>query len=352
MIKRQIKTNLMKKLETFKIMALGEAVKTPILLIGPPGVAKTQAVIDFARASLGTLKGDDLFLLETDEGTRSNAVKGNVDLEMLTTQNKYKVDSPVTRAKVVVINEIDKGSASLRNSLLGIMNEKVLFNGKEKVPCKWSNFIATCNEIPDDEIGSPFWDRFLITHEVKRLSPSDMLKYYSKGGKAFSQKHDIQLPEQSDIDSISLDPKKLKKAIDLIYNNLSDRALSFLPTLIKNVMCVWNFDQDNAFVKTAELLAGKEVAKNLAKTLVPDEIKNVYDMIDMIGSSSNHEEYNKNYDKLEALTKVALSAGVLTKDVEENIKSRLTEEEDKLSFLIKNDEVYDDLNNQLNDLLS
>lgn len=113
-------------------MALGEAIQTPILLIGPPGVAKTAAVIDFAKASLGKLKGEDLFLLETDEGTKSNAIKGNVDLEALTTENKYKVDSPVTRAKVVVVNEIDKASASLRNSLLGIMNERVLFNGKEK----------------------------------------------------------------------------------------------------------------------------------------------------------------------------------------------------------------------------
>ena len=189
MITRKINTNLMKKLETFKVMALGEAIQTPILLIGPPGVAKTAAVIDFAKASLGKLKGEDLFLLETDEGTKSNAIKGNVDLQALTTENVYKVDSPVTRAKVVVVNEIDKASASLRNSLLGVMNERVLFNGKEKLPCKWTNFIATCNEIPDDESDSPFWDRFLITHDVKRLSPADMMKYYNKGGKTFRQNH-------------------------------------------------------------------------------------------------------------------------------------------------------------------
>ena len=182
MITRTINTNLMKKLETFKVMALGEAINTPILLIGPPGVAKTAAVIDFAKASLGRLKGDDLFLLETDEGTKSTAVKGNIDMEELVTNNKYQLDSPVTTAKVVVINEIDKASASLRNSLLGIMNERVLFNGKQKVPCQWTNFIATCNSIPEDEVDSPFWDRFLITHEVNRLSPSDMLNYYAKGG--------------------------------------------------------------------------------------------------------------------------------------------------------------------------
>ena len=333
MINRTITTNLMKKEETFRVMALGEAVKTPILLIGPPGVAKTAAVIDFAKASLGKLGSSDLFLLETDEGTRSNAVKGNVDLEALTTTNKYQINSPITSAKVVVINEIDKASASLRNSLLGIMNEKVLFNGTEKVPCQWKNFIATCNEIPDDEKDSPFWDRFLITHEVNRMSQSDMLNYYSKGGKSFMQQQDISMPEQTDIDAITLDPDKLKKVLDVAHSHLSDRALSFLPVLVKNVMCVWGMNQDRGLVKTAELLVGKAVAKELAKTLVPKEVRALYDVIDAIGECMSTEEYNAKYDKLELAYGEASKGGFITKQDEIDLQSRIAEEEAKLDFL-------------------
>tara|TARA_R100000541_G_scaffold21346_1_gene31284 strand:- start:21575 stop:22609 length:1035 start_codon:yes stop_codon:yes gene_type:complete len=338
MIKRKVTTNLMKKLETFKVMALGEAVNTPILLIGPPGVAKTAAVIDFAKASLGTLGNEDLFLLETDEGTRSNAVKGNVDLEELTTNNKYKVDSPVTKAKVVVINEIDKASASLRNSLLGIMNEKILFNGKEKIDCVWNNFIATCNEIPDDEKDSPFWDRFLITHEVGRLSRTDMMNYYSKGGKDFSQNHNIVLPEQADLDAITLNPDKLKKVLDISHNELSDRALSFLPTLVKNVMCVWSMSEDRGLVKTTELLVGKQIARALAKTLVPVEVRALYDLIDSIGQCVDHSEYNKQYDKLELAYGKASASGMLSKQDEEDLQGKVAEEESKLDFLKSDDD--------------
>ena len=342
MITRKINTNLMKKLETFKVMALGEAIKTPILLIGPPGVAKTAAVVDFAKASLGKLKGEDLFLLETDEGTKSNAIKGNVDLEALTTENKYKVDSPVTRAKVVVVNEIDKASASLRNSLLGIMNERVLFNGKEKLPCKWNNFIATCNEIPDDEKDSPFWDRFLITHDVKRLSPADMMKYYNKGGKTFRQNHNITMPEQADIDAITLDPVKLKTVLDEMHSSLSDRALSFLPILIKNVMCVWGFDESRGMIKTAELLVGKTAAKNLAKNLVPAPVRAVYDAIDTIGMCVSPSDYNEAYDKFEKMFVAAEKMNLLTDSDKEQMKARMTEEESKLEFL-KEDTVNEDV---------
>ena len=337
MITRTISTNLMKKEETFRVMALGEAVNTPILLIGPPGVAKTAAVIDFAKASLGKLGGADLFLLETDEGTKSTAVKGNIDLEALTTTNKYKINSPVTKAKVVVINEIDKASASLRNSLLGIMNEKVLFNGTEKIPCQWDNFIATCNEIPDDEVDSPFWDRFLITHEVTRLSQSDMLKYYAKGGKAFSQQQSITMPEKTDIDAIKLTQAKLQKVLNVCHKDLSDRALSFLPVLVKNVMCVWGMNEDRGLVKTAELLVGKAVAKELAKTLVAKEIREIYDIIDAIGQTLNNEDYNRQYDKLEMAYGEANAKKLLLPSDEDDLKKRLAEEESKLSFL-KDDE--------------
>lgn len=338
MITRTINTNLMKKLETFRVMALGEAVNTPILLIGPPGVAKTASVIDFAKASLGKLSGEDLFLLETDEGTKSTAVKGNIDMEKLTTENKFQMNSPVTKAKVVVVNEIDKASASLRNSLLGIMNERVLFNGSEKIPCQWTNFIATCNSIPEDEVDSPFWDRFLITHEVTRLSPADMLKYYAQGGKAFSQNHDINMPEEADINSIELNPGKLKKVLDISHAELSDRALSFLPTLVKNVMCVWGMNEDRGLVKTTELLVGKSVAKELAKTLVPKEVRALYDIIDAIGQCVSNDEYNKQYDRLELAYAEASKLNLLSKADEEDLQQRIANEESKLDFLNSDDE--------------
>jgi len=348
MIKKTINTNLMKKQETFKVMALGEAMRTPILLIGPPGVAKTAAVIDFATASLGALADNDLFLLETDEGTRSNAVKGNIDLAALTTTNVYKVDSPITRAKVVVINEIDKASPSLRNSLLGIMNERILFNGTEKIDCVWNNFIATCNEIPDDEKDSPFWDRFLITHKVNRLSQSDMLNYYSKGGKSFRQNHNINLPEEADIVSITLNPDKLKKVLDVCHKDLSDRALSFLPLLVKNVMCVWGMNEDRGLVKTTELLIDKSTANKLAKTLVPKEVRDLYDIIDGIGQCVSDSEYNKQYDRLEIAYANASKSGHISKNDAADLQEKIAQEESKLEFLKTADddaEVLNTINN-------
>jgi hypothetical protein len=344
-IKRTITTNLMKKQETFKVMALGEALRTPVLLIGVPGVAKTHAVMDYAKASVSNLQDDDIFLLETDDGTRSTAVKGNIDLEELTTNQKYKVKAPITSSKIVIINEIDKASASLRNSLLGVMNERVLFNGNEKVPCIWSNFIATCNKIPEDEVDSPFWDRFLVTLKVNRLNQNDIMNYYAKGGKSHTQNHHISLPEDADIAAISLDNNRMKKLLDIIYSKLSDRSLSYLPQIIKNVMVIWNMTEQRAMVKTVELLVSKQEAAKVSKVLVPKEMRELLDQIDMIGTTVNHTEYDKVFDKVDLKFNALKSAGKLSQDDIEDIKKLVAEQESRLAFLESEADVAD-LNTQ------
>ena len=53
---RIINTNLYGKEEMFKIIALGEATRLPVLLVGPPGVAKTAVLMDYAASMYGENK--------------------------------------------------------------------------------------------------------------------------------------------------------------------------------------------------------------------------------------------------------------------------------------------------------
>lgn len=340
-----IKTNLIKKGEVFKIMALAESLSTPVLLIGDPGTGKTATVIDYAKASQGgKMNSEDVFVLETDEGTRSGAVKGMMDLEKLTTENKYVVKSPITKAKFVVINEVDKASAGLRNSLLGIMNEKILFNGSEQVPCQWKTFVATCNKIPDDEIDSPFWDRFLITFKVDRLRQSELLEYYAKGGKKATFGYKTNLPTQEEIDAIVIPAKSMKKVMNLAYSKLSDRSLSFVPTLAQHVACVWGYNANKALVKSVELLLSKEDANVLAKHLVPKELRELYDKIDLISTMSNYESYRSLLEQINNMGEALKKAGKLSEEEEQDIERQAEEKSAELDFLIDDEDVMESAN--------
>ena len=73
-----VKTSLIGRLDTFKVVAVAHATEYPILLVGVPGTGKTNLVLDYAESlnpGVDILKSDKVFILETDEGTRSAEIK-------------------------------------------------------------------------------------------------------------------------------------------------------------------------------------------------------------------------------------------------------------------------------------
>jgi hypothetical protein len=306
---RTFETSLMGKEEVFRLLSLAEALRLGILLVGPPGTAKTKIVTDYTKgmfdltdpAQIQHFNNEGVFMLETDEGTKSSEIKGVVNLEKLVTENKYEIDSHITKADTIIINEVDKASSALRNALLGIMNERILFNGKDKVPCNWKVFVATCNEIPKDEIGSPFWDRFQLKMTVNRLAAGDLVKYYKGGDKNYRTKIKINVPTDAQIDAVQVAPDKLEKFINVAYKACSDRTLSFVPRMARAISLVYNCSVDKALIKTCELLVDKSTAERLSKELLSPEKRAVMDKVDMISGMTNENQIERAMEEIEKM---------------------------------------------------
>jgi hypothetical protein len=256
---------------------------------------------------------EGVFMLETDEGTKSSEIKGVVNLEKLVIENKYEIDSHITRADTIIINEVDKASSALRNSLLGIMNERVLFNGKDKIRCNWKLFVATCNEIPKDEIGNPFWDRFLLKITVNRLQAGELIKYYKNGAKNYKTKIKVNVPTPEQIAKVMIPADKLEKFIDVAYKACSDRTLSNVPMMAQAVSLIYNCSVDKALIKTCELLVDKGTAEKLSKALLSAEKRAVMDKVDMIQSMTNETQIEKAMEDIEKMVGNYAAQGKLTK---------------------------------------
>jgi MoxR-like ATPase len=330
-----IDTSLINKEEVFKMIGLAQATGLPLLLIGDPGVGKTKTVIDYAKAFL--MQGvdqtdsvavsnakktfmDKIYILETDEGTKSSEVKGMPDLEELFTHNRYTLHAPITEAEVVIINEVDKASSAIRNSLLGIMNERFLFNGKNKVPCKWKIFIATCNEIPKDEIGSPFWDRFILKTTVGRISHGEMVKYFDKGGKNYKETIKIGIPTKAEINSTTIPTTKLEKYLEVAYTKSTDRTLTFVPDLTKAVTYVWDISVDKALVKVAEMMIGKDASSELNNKIMSPELKALLTKATMLQSLNSQEEVDQALEEIETMIVGYAAKGQLDETQVDEIK--------------------------------
>ena len=324
---RTIDTSLINKEEVFKMLALAEATGLPCLLVGQPGVAKTKTIIDYAKAWLnrdGNMSAEDfankIYILETDEGTKASEIKGMPDLGKLFTDNKYELNTPIADAEIVIINEVDKASSGIRNAMLGVMNEKFLFNGKHKIPCKWKLFVATCNEIPKDEIGSPFWDRFMLKMTVNRVSAGELAKYFSKGARNYREKFSIGVPNKQEIESLEVPPNKLEKYLEVGYQHSSDRTLTFVPSLTKAVSYIWDISLDKALVKTAQIMISQSAGSELQNKLMSPEIKAVMSKVEMLHSHSSNEQLELAIAEIEGLINTYTSRGIMDQTQVEEIE--------------------------------
>jgi len=315
---RSIETSLINKEEVFKMLALAEATGLPLLLVGEPGVAKTKTIIDYAKAWLnkdGKMTEQDfmnkIYVLETDEGTKASEIKGMPDLERLFTDNKYDLNTPIADAEIVVINEVDKASSAIRNAMLGVMNEKFLFNGKHKIPCKWKLFVATCNEIPKEEANSPFWDRFMLKMTVNRVSAGEMAKYYDKGARNYRENFNIGIPNKAEIASVEIPTKKLEKYLEVGYAKSSDRTLTFVPNLTRAVSYIWDISIDKSLVKTAQIMIDQTAGSELQNKLMSAEVKAVMSKVEMLHSHSNNEALELAVAEIESLINAYATRGVM-----------------------------------------
>ena len=337
---RTIETSLINKEEVFKMLALTESTGLPCLLVGPPGVAKTKTIIEYAKAWLnrdGKMTAHDfqnkMYILETDEGTKASEIKGMPDLGKLFTENQYEIQAPIAEAEIVIINEVDKASSAIRNAMLGVMNEKFLFNGKSKIPCKWKLFIATCNEIPKDEANSPFWDRFILKMQVSRVSAGEMTKYYQKGTRDYREKFDISIPNKDEIAAIEISSSKLEKYLEVGYQYSSDRTLTFVPGLAKSISYIWDISVDKALVKTAQIMIGQAAGSELQNKLMNTEMKAVMSKVEMLHSYSAIEQLNLAIAEIESLINAYATRGAID-------ESQVMEIEISMNYILNNHPNY------------
>lgn len=343
--KLTINTNLLGRSDTFRILAVGHATGYPVLLEGPPGVGKTKCLLDYSLAlHNGNTQTalDKTFILETDEGTRAAEIKGRVNMRKLLdpVNPEYALLTPAAEAQMVLINEVDKANSGFRNSMLGIMNERVLFNGDSKVLCKWELFCAACNVIPKEEVGNPFWDRFVVKHQVKRLTKSQLTQYFGMTSKAPVQ---LQIPDEQEIAQFITDylPKELmRKFVELTYDSLSDRTLSYVPRIIAAVAWVFEVPVKKAMIKTCEILVNPEMAKKLATQIEIKEVSDIRQKIDMIKTLTQYDQIVAHIEEVKRSAKAASTHPDVT-------KAELTELAAELNKALTDNPVYSKANENL-----
>jgi MoxR-like ATPase len=155
---RQMGAQFLDKQEIIRLMTISAIAGEHMVIVGPPGTAKSAMIDMFAK-----LIDARYFEYLLTRFTEPNELFGPVDISAFR-EGRYtrRLENMLPTAEIVFLDEIFKSNSAILNSLLHVINERKFQNGPEIVPVPLISLYAASNEVPNDENLAAMFDRFLV----------------------------------------------------------------------------------------------------------------------------------------------------------------------------------------------
>jgi MoxR-like ATPase len=198
-----------------------------LLLLGPPGTAKSEL-----SRRLSTLTGGQYFERLLTRFSVPEELFGPLSIKGLE-KDEYnrKTDGYLPTAEVAFIDEIFKANSAILNALLTLLNERLFDNGAERLPVPLLCLVGASNELPESEELDALYDRFLIRKSVDQVSKGqlgDLARLAAKSGVSSGVSAGDRF---KDVEDLSLDDFKRTSVLAVENVDISDEIIDVLTEL-------------------------------------------------------------------------------------------------------------------------
>jgi MoxR-like ATPase len=162
------------------LMTLCAVAQEPLLLVGPPGTAKSALVLKFKDAL--NIPDQAYFEYMLTRFTEPSEVMGPIDIGRLR-GGEYirRVAGKLPTAELVFLDEIFKSNSAILNSLLTVINERKYYQDGRAVPVPLRVLLAATNEIPDQAELAALKDRFCLKVANRSVADDHFLELIDAG---------------------------------------------------------------------------------------------------------------------------------------------------------------------------
>jgi MoxR-like ATPase len=157
------------KQDLIDLMLVAAVAQEPLLLVGPPGTAKSDLILKFKDA-LG-IRDEDYFEYMLTRFTEPSEIIGPIDINQLR-EGRYirREQGKLPTARLAFLDEIFKSNSAILNILLTIVNEKKFYQDGVPQPVRLRVLFAATNEVPEQGELAALKDRFVLkaqSHSVQ-----------------------------------------------------------------------------------------------------------------------------------------------------------------------------------------
>jgi MoxR-like ATPase len=175
------------------LMTVAAVAQEPLLLVGPPGTAKSDLVVKFKDALQITDGAYFEYLLT--RFTEPSEVFGPIDLAELRAGRYVRRDrGKLPTARLVFLDEIFKANSAILNSLLTVINERKFYQDGQPVAVELRVLFAAANELPDNAELAALKDRFCLKAACRPVQDDHFIELIDAGLDAYTQRELNQRP--------------------------------------------------------------------------------------------------------------------------------------------------------------
>ena len=162
-----LEAGLVERRQSVRLSLLAALAGEHTLLIGPPGTAKSE----MARRLHSVFRDARYFERLLTRFSVPEELFGPLSIKALE-DDRYERHTTgfLPDASIAFIDEVFKANSAILNALLTLLNEREFDNGAGRQACPLISAIGATHEVPEDEVGEAFFDRFLVRLPIAAVS--------------------------------------------------------------------------------------------------------------------------------------------------------------------------------------
>jgi len=172
-VRQDLNDNLLERETAIEAALLALLCRAHLLLLGPPGTAKSLLV----RSICGRISGAVMFEKLLTKYSVPEECFGPLSLSALEKDQYRRVTTgTLVEAHIGFLDEIFKANSAILNSLLTLINERVYHEGGQVISVPLLSLFGASNETPEDDSLNALYDRFLLRFTVPYLADDDSMR--------------------------------------------------------------------------------------------------------------------------------------------------------------------------------